>query len=133
MKGELFDTNVILEVYLERKYAKECEERIQESNIKYLTDFSVFSTILHIERIEGTKAVQGFLPFFLASGWTVLKTFPVDYMKIADISNQLKLDFDDALQVYHAKENQLMLITLDKDFYKAESFYNHIHIIRSEI
>ena len=119
------DTNVFLEWLLGRKESKECEKifrQIEEEKIEAVCSvFSVYSICIYLSDAGKTGAAKKLLMFMLSlENLHIRGTSLEDNLKVLDLAGQKKLDFDDALQYYTAKETGCeSIVTLDSDFRKA--------------
>jgi|SRR3989339_546224 len=121
----LIDTNIFLEVLLSRKNKDKCSsflKEVQEGNIKaIMTDFSLHSLLVLMESFGKLKELKEFLIIISQfKGLMIYNTTIEDELKIIDISINSKLDFDDAVQYYTAKENSASIVSYDKDFDKLD-------------
>ncbi len=118
----LIDTNIIMEVLLGRKNMEECKklfDAVQGKKIEAVcSHFSVHSIcVFAAEKGSPEKCVE-LLRYLLAlENLVVMNTTMEDDIKILALAYETDLDFDDALQLYIAKETGCdAIITFDRDF-----------------
>ena len=121
----LIDTNIFLEVLLDREKREECERflsKVEKGEIfAVVTTFSLHSIAIILERLKDIHAYEKFLEIILNfEGLIIYSTTPADEIKICKIAKKFKLTFDDALHYYVAKLFNLTLVSLDKDFDKTD-------------
>lgn len=119
----LIDTNIFLELFLDREKADECEkflEGVSNGDLEaVVTRFSVHA----IEAIlNNPKLILIFLRNIENSlGLTIYDTTIDEEMAISMIMEEKKLDFDDALQYYVAKKLGVeAIVSFDKHFDKLD-------------
>lgn len=117
----LIDTNIFIEIARGQKHTQSCEElldAIKMGMIKeevYVTKFSLSA----IEALIGEKNSEFLLDFLLLIHNGLIKVYKSDVkddLAANAIKEDLKLDFDDAIQFLTANYLGTSLITLDKDF-----------------
>ncbi len=115
----LIDTNIILEILLQQEKAEKCKTFLFENfNDCSISDFSLHSIGVLLFRFKKSLVFNQFI-FELAEKLSVLSV-SVERLGFLSHWNALyNLDFDDAYQADIAEENNLVLITLDKDFKKT--------------
>lgn len=124
-KVYLIDTNVFLEVLLSQDNAKSCLlflEKINKGKIRAIvTNFSLFSiSIVASRRKVSTSNFEIF--FDLISQIENLEVLNIPFVALIEIykiAQNGKLDFDDSVQFYAAKNLDIPIVTLDSDFKKA--------------
>jgi predicted nucleic acid-binding protein len=119
------DTNIFLEVELNRARSEECREflkKILKGEIKaFTTDFALDSIIVLMEK-EGAKPSE--LRKFLENvmffeGLTIYSLNFVDRIIAAALMEKVKLDFDDAIAYFVMKSLDLKeIVSFDKHFDK---------------
>ncbi|MBO3840394.1 MAG: PIN domain-containing protein [Thermoproteota archaeon] len=119
----LIDTNIFLELFLNREKADECEsflEKVSSGDLEaVVTRFSIHA----IEVIlNNPKLILIFLRNIENSlGLTVYDTSMDEEMAVSMIMEEKKLDFDDALQYYVAKKLGVeAIVSFDKHFDKLD-------------
>lgn len=122
----LIDSNIFLELLLDRKQADECEELLDAIKNTALsaicTQFSVHSICIYMVKEKKNKEAKNFLNYVLSlANLEVISTSTEDAVKIMEVIETTGLDFDDALQYYAAKETLChAIITFDSDFKKTD-------------
>ena len=121
----LIDTNICLEVILDREFAMECSRlfkqiaakkhtgHILESTLHYLGTFSLHSTVPR-------KKLQKVLRTIEESDIETIRLLSTQVLEITETAQSQKLTFDDAAHYYFAKTLDLSLATLDKGFKKTD-------------
>ncbi|MEM2437463.1 MAG: PIN domain-containing protein [Thermoproteota archaeon] len=119
----LIDTNIFLELFLNREKADECERFLEEiSN----GDLEAVVTRFSIHAIEAILNNPKLILIFLRNienslGLTVYDTTMDEEMAVSMIMEEKKLDFDDALQYYVAKKLGIeAIVSFDKHFEKLD-------------
>ena len=120
----LIDTNIFLELLLDRKNAKQCEkflEKVSKGEIKAV----VSSFTLHaIEALLGKKhrITQLFVRNILNSkGLKVYSTTLEEELEASILAEKVGLDFDDGLQYFIAKKLQAKaIVSFDRHFDKTD-------------
>jgi len=119
----LLDTNIFLEYILSRPRVGDVRDFFHRADpaALHMTDFSLHT--LGVIFLKERKA-DAFLTFvnedILASGIRILSLDPGDFAKLADASTRFHLDFDDAYQYTVAGQNNLALVSFDRDFDRTE-------------
>lgn len=113
----LVDTNIFLEILLAQEKSRECKNFLSNNaTCLYLTDFSLHSIGVILFRYNKKDVFQDFYN-------DISPIIPIitlrEYGLILDISSKFNLDFDDSYQCSVAKENEMTIVTMDKDFKKA--------------
>jgi predicted nucleic acid-binding protein len=114
----LVDTNIFLEYLLGQKRSDECEEllaRLSRGDVEgVVTRFSLHS----IEAVFRSGLLVAFLGNIDRSlGLSVYDTDTVEESQVADVANEMGLDFDDAIQFYVARKLRVeCIVTFDKHF-----------------
>jgi uncharacterized protein len=117
----LLDTNIFLEVLLGQERAADCAVYLQdESTKRYLSEFSLHSIGVVLFKLKKHKTFEMFLEEVLPHVG-VLRLDAANYAQLAQVSQEIGLDFDDAMQYVVAKTYGLSLATLDRDFKKLEA------------
>jgi len=119
------DTNIFLELFLDRERREECEKFLSKIEsgelIGIITSFSLHSIAIILEKLKGLYAYKRFLEVILNfEGLIIYSTTPEDEIEICKIAEKFNLTFDDALHYYVAKRFNLTLVSFDKDFDKTD-------------
>jgi predicted nucleic acid-binding protein len=112
----LLDTNIWLEVLLNQEKSGEVIElfRKYNGNDIAISDFSLHSIGVILARLKEIETFNIFLEDLINSGVKVIS------LKTEEIIKKYNLDFDDAYQYLIAKQNNLILVSFDKDFDKTD-------------
>src|SRR3989338_1583513 len=103
----LLDTNIFLELILNRKNQADCEklfEAIQDKTIKAIcTRFSIYSVCILLSKDKKTLLAAKFFEYLASlENLVVVNTTMQDEIKILKLVEETKLDFDDCLQYFIA-------------------------------
>jgi hypothetical protein len=115
----LIDTNVWLELLLEREHAAEVRRFFNEveSDLLAITEFSLYSIGIILTRLNKGKVFEDFLADVLeASDVMRIRLNIGDLKLIPQLQLRFRLDFDDAYQYLAAEQYGYMLISFDHDF-----------------
>ncbi|MBX6422500.1 PIN domain-containing protein [Thermosulfurimonas sp. F29] len=118
----LLDTNIFLEIALSQEKKDICKHFIKENGSKsYISDFSLHSIGVILFRYNQKESFVAFVEDILSKIRII--SLPLEKRKdLLVISNTYDLDYDDSYQVALCKEYDLQIVTMDKDFKKAENF-----------
>jgi predicted nucleic acid-binding protein len=95
-KNFLIDTNIFLEILLDRKGAIECQKILKLKYRYFISDFSLYF-IIEIIRLNLN-----------------------DFYDVVNNAERFGLDFDDAYQYTISVKNNLLIISYDKHFDKTD-------------
>ncbi len=111
----LIDTNIFLEVLLIQDKKETCKNFLDTNvGVLYISDFSLHSIGVILFKNDKKYIFQKFLDdIFLKVA--IINLPKETYRDLADLKD-LGLDFDDAYQFKVAKEHDLKIVTMDKDF-----------------
>lgn len=115
----LMDSNILLELLLEREKAAEVKRFLTDTPPQqlHLSEFSFNSLGLFLLQ---QKKADVFLKFIVdvleGTGVHILRLLPMDMSRLVSNARQFSLDFDDAYQYTLAEKNNLTLLSFDKDF-----------------
>jgi predicted nucleic acid-binding protein len=119
----LIDTNIVLELLLEREKAESVRaffQRIPTSEI-VISDFSLHSIGILLLKIKKPEVLRSFIEDLIISGGVhVLSLNPQEILDAVEIANRFHLDFDDAYQYAVAEKYNLEVISFDTDFDRTE-------------
>jgi predicted nucleic acid-binding protein len=107
-----------LEILLIQEKRDACRKFL-ESNVGslYISDFSLHSIGVILFRNNKEEIFKRFLKDIIPN--LEITTLPkMAYEDLTDIKKKLGLDFDDAYQYQVARERDLKIVTMDKDFKK---------------
>ena len=118
----LLDTNIFLEIALSQEKEDICKDFIRKNKSKsYISDFSLHSIGIILFRYGQKDSFALFLEDVLSKIRVI--SLPLEKRKdLPIISNTFNLDYDDSYQAAICKEYSLQLVTMDKDFKRAEEF-----------
>ena len=118
----LLDTNIFLEVSFNQPQAMNARLLLNSASHElFISSFSLHSVGVQLVRRRSTNHWRRFLNDLILSGQiTVLSLSPAELLRVADVIQQFKLDFDDAYQYVTAENNQLTLVSFDSDFDKTQ-------------
>ncbi|MFA4853113.1 MAG: PIN domain-containing protein [Bacteroidales bacterium] len=116
----LFDTNIFLEILLDQD-KKNKAKKIISDNIGelFISDFSLHSIGVILIKQKKFQIFNNFLSDIIPSA-TILSLPKDKYSDLNLFAEKYSLDFDDSYQVIIAKENNLDVLTMDKDFNKVK-------------
>ena len=119
----LIDTNIVLELLLEREKAESVRaffQRVPTSEI-VISDFALHSIGIFLLRIKKPEVLRSFIEDLIISGGVhVLSLNPQEILDAVEIANRFQLDFDDAYQYAVAGKYNLEIISFDTDFDRTE-------------
>jgi len=115
----LLDTNIWLERLLGQENFEDVGKllgRIPPDQI-FLTDFSFHSICIVLLRYNQAGALLDFIDDIVIEGQVTLLTCPPEQIAlVVDVIETLGLDFDDGYQYVIAEQNNLVIVSLDRDF-----------------
>jgi predicted nucleic acid-binding protein len=85
-----------------------------------VTDFGLFSLCIHIEKHHQESLGFAFIQDLLQSGVRIIPTEPLKAIQVLFEKTLTTFDYDDFVQYRAAKENKLILVSLDQDFFKKK-------------
>ncbi|MDW8034281.1 MAG: PIN domain-containing protein [Nitrososphaerota archaeon] len=115
----LIDTNIFLELFLNREKAEECEKLLERVS---KGDLEAIVTRFSIHAIEAILNNPNYILVFLRNienslGLTTYDTTIDDEIAVSIVMGEKKMDFDDALQYYVAKKlGAEAIVSFDKHF-----------------
>ncbi len=119
----LIDTNIFLEILLNQEKNEVCKAYLSQKIGKIcMSDFSLHSIGVILFRYKKFDLFNTFVNDVLAKVKLVTLQ-PGTYIRVTEIANQFKLDFDDAYQVGVAESLNLSISTMDNDFSKVGQSY----------
>jgi predicted nucleic acid-binding protein len=116
----LVDTNIFFEILLKQDKKDTCKSFLDENTGNlYITDFSLHSIGVICFRFGKEEMYRVFLQDIVPH--IELLTLPIDrYPEVIENRKRMSLDFDDSYQYTIAKHFDLKIVTMDKDFKKAQ-------------
>jgi len=118
----LIDTNIILEILLNRERANEARKLLENSDnfAFFLSDFSLHSIGILFFRTKRHHSFYQFLKDMIFSEiLSILLLSCEDMNRVIEVSTRFDLDFDDAYQYVVAEKYGLTIISFDSDFDKT--------------
>ena len=115
----LIDTNVFLEILLDRQNAAEAAVLLARSGEHdlFTSDFAVHSICTFLVRCRDIELLRRFIADTLESGSIkVLSIDTGDLRGVLDLIDRLGLDFDDAYQYTLAEREALEIVSFDAHF-----------------
>lgn len=119
----LVDTNIWLERLLEQERTEEVKNFLDKvpSESFWITDFALHSISLSLIRLKKTDLLLRFVKDMFIEGSVVLVHLaPEDTEVMLQRMMQFHLDFDDAYQYIAAEKYNLIIVSFDPDFDRAE-------------
>ncbi len=115
----LIDTNIFLEILLNQEKNEVCKAYLnQNMGSICVSDFSLHSIGVILFRYKKFELYKTFINDVL-SKVKLVTLQKENYNRVAEISNQFNLDFDDAYQIAVAESLNLSISTMDNDFSKV--------------
>lgn len=116
----LVDTNIFLEILLAQAKKDRCKHFLDaHTDTLCISDFSLHSVGVIAFRGDQEDIFEQFLQDILPH-IDVVALSRAGYLKLADVKQQFRLDFDDAYQYQVAQEYALEIVTLDSDFKRVQ-------------
>lgn len=114
----LIDTNIFLEVLLNREYSQGIRNFLTRDTDTsfFMTDFSLYSIGIFLTRRKQSEQFTQFLEDIDQRGIHVISLSIPELNQVSSICKQYDLDFDDAYQFVVADQNNLKLVSIDHDF-----------------
>lgn len=123
----LVDTNIWLERMLDQEKSDEVKAFLEsvDSDELWITDFSLHSIGVILVRLNQHEKFAGFIEDLFEYGEVKIATLiPTDLIEVLALARTSGLGFDDAYQLFVSQKNNLIFVTLDKDF-KNKGFKTH--------
>ncbi len=116
----LIDTNIFLEILLAQEKHEVCKQFLDKNNGNFcISDFSLHSIGVILFKNAKEDIFQKFVIDVI--GNTEIISCQKDmYEELAKTKKDFGLDFDDAYQYNIAKEQELEIVTMDKDFKRVK-------------
>ena len=114
----LLDTNIFLEVLLNREYSPVIRNFLTRDTDTsfFITDFSLYSIGIFLTRRKQFDEFREFLDDIEERDIRVISLSLPELKQVSSVCRQYDLDFDDAYQFVAADQNQLKLVSIDHDF-----------------
>jgi predicted nucleic acid-binding protein len=120
----LFDTNIFLEILLDQNKKDKSKKIISENIDKlFISDFSIHSIGVILIKQKKFQIFNNFLSDIIPHA-TILSLSKDKYSELNLFAEKYSLDFDDSYQIVIARENNLDILTMDKDFKKIKDEIN---------
>jgi hypothetical protein len=119
----LVDTNVWLERLLDQTRSDEVGYFLEHtlSEHFYITDFAFHSIGVILSRLNRMEVLLRFVQdAFIDGAIALIHLDPGDTERLAHVTEQFNLDFDDAYQYVAAEKYDLALVSFDSDFDHTE-------------
>ncbi|HHT9124629.1 MAG TPA: type II toxin-antitoxin system VapC family toxin [Candidatus Brocadiia bacterium] len=120
----LVDTNIFLEVLLTQEKREVCKKFL-DTNIEnlFVSDLSLHTIGIILFRNNKEDVFQRFVNDVIFNV-KIITLKVVSYKDLGEIKRAFGLDFDDAYQYKVAREHDLKMVTMDKDFEKVKKDAN---------
>lgn len=119
----LFDTNIFLEIFLGQQNALRAQKvlgSLATDKRGTIASFSCHGAEAILSGANKNDALVSFVEFLQEHPYLDrYETSLLEEHAIAQLAPKLGLDYDDALQYYVAKQNNLTLVTFDSHFQKV--------------
>ena len=115
----LIDSNIILELLLDRGKSGEVERFLQKIHQEelFITEFSFYSIGIYlIQRKMSNVFMEMVQDLFINGEVQQIRLRPEDMDALVKASNEFSLDFDDAYQYVASEKYNLTIVSLDADF-----------------
>ena len=115
----LVDTNIWLERLLEQERSEEVAKFLNSIPTEklFITDFSFHSISIVLTKFKKFEILTKFvLDLFIEGRIFLISLAPEDILKIVQVMEKFKLDFDDAYQYVAADKYDLIIVSFDTDF-----------------
>lgn len=118
----LLDTNIFLEVILEQDAANQARAVLQASDQHdlFVSDYSLHSIGLLLFRRGDYQAFLHFVADLIQAPIIPLSVEVQDLPIVVDAAQKFRLDFDDAYQYAAAQQQDLVIVSFDRDFDRTE-------------
>ncbi|MCB0086200.1 MAG: PIN domain-containing protein [Caldilineaceae bacterium] len=119
----MLDTNIWLERLLGQEQSDVVGELLSKlsTDQMIMSDFTLHSIGVIRGRFKETAIFEAFVRDVLIDGGVQLGSLPPELMnRVTLVMSQYRLDFDDAYQYVVAEQEQVAIISFDKDFDKAK-------------
>ncbi|MCG2709119.1 MAG: PIN domain-containing protein [Thermodesulfovibrionales bacterium] len=117
------DTNIFLEIILEQEKVEDAKallSKIEEHDF-FISDFSLHSIGLLLFYRKQQDIFQQFIKDMIVDTGIPITSLSVDDMEsVVNASQKFNLDFDDAYQYVTAEKYDLIIVSFDSDFDRAE-------------
>jgi predicted nucleic acid-binding protein len=112
----LADTNIFLEILLLGNKAEACKSFLARNYGRiHISDFSLHSVGVILFRMRQETIFKAFFED-VSDNTQILSLGKEGYLRLPEIRQRFNLDFDDSYQFQVAKDYDLSIVTMDKDF-----------------
>jgi len=114
----LVDTNIFLELLLEREKADEVYKFFRKTDARsiYISEFSLYSIGILLLKLRKYELFRLWINDIVQAGVKIVKLDINDYESLIKVAEEFGLDFDDAYQYTLAEKYDLQIISFDSDF-----------------
>jgi len=119
-KNFLIDTNIFLEILLDRRGSIECQRILKLKYRYFISDFSLYSISILLIKYSKKQALVDFIKDIEASEIEIIRLNLNDFYDVVNNTERFALDFDDAYQYTISVKNNLLIISYDKHFDKTD-------------
>jgi predicted nucleic acid-binding protein len=114
----LVDTNVFLEGLLEQEKVETVRSFFQKTTLEeiFISDLSLHSIGIILFKLQKHKLFDSFLEDLVIDGIIVLSLKSHELKRLGTVSQEFRLDFDDAYQYAVAEKYDYTLVSFDSDF-----------------
>lgn len=118
----LVDTNIFLEALLEQKKVEIVRSFFQAVDLEEIciTDLALHSIGIILFKLKKPGLFISFVKDMVENGMVILSLSPRELIDLDNVSTRFDLDFDDSYQYLAARNNDLQLISFDKDFNRTD-------------
>ena len=119
----LLDTNIWLERLLDQSNAESVGGFLNKIPAEqlYISDFSFHSVCVILTRLGRSQLLTDFIEDVVVPGdLQVLAIPPEQTLQVLEAIDKFNLDFDDGYQYMIAQQNELTIVTFDRDFDKTD-------------
>ncbi|HEY6233137.1 MAG TPA: PIN domain-containing protein, partial [Pyrinomonadaceae bacterium] len=117
------DTNIWLERLLDQSNAESVGGFLNKIPAEqlYISDFSFHSVCVILTRLGRSQLLTDFIEDVVVPGdLQVLAIPPEQTLQVLEAIDKFNLDFDDGYQYMIAQQNELTIVTFDRDFDKTD-------------
>jgi predicted nucleic acid-binding protein len=119
-KNFLIDTNIFLEILLDRKGSIECQKILRLKYRYFISDFSLYSISILLINYSKKQVLIDFIKDIEAAEIEIIRLNLNDFYDVVNNAERFGLDFDDTYQYTISAKNNLLIISYDKHFDKTD-------------
>ena len=119
----LLDTNIFLEILLQREKSKAAKHLFiaNPSTDLFITDFSLHSLgVFLFQRNKNEIYISFVEDVIIKTGINLIGLDPEEFLTLEEVSKRFHLDFDDSYQYAVAQKYGLQIMSFDRDFDRTE-------------